>query len=165
MLSKIFLGISLVLAMYLITSELNPSWSLFKNPSVSTLSLKSPLDKKSQKILSQTCALFQEELKKNGLELKFQRVVIQARDERIQNLPFLKELYGCFSIEKMATQYLEIEAFTSDFQGQISDDLQLQVSTYDFATQNKLTEFGFVYNLPSNPDVAHGDEGSISLKQ
>jgi hypothetical protein len=165
MLSRIFLGVSLILAAYWIASELNPSWSPFNNPSVSIHSLNSPLDKKSQKVLSQTCALFQEELKKNGLEPKFQRVVIHARDERIQNLPFLKGLYGCFPIEKLATQYLEIEAFTSDFQGHMSDDLQLQVSVYDFVTQNKLTEFGFVYHLPSNPDIANGEDGAISLKQ
>ena len=105
------------------------------------------------------------ELKKNKLSNKFQKVIIQARDERLNNVRFLKELYGCFTVDKMGSLFLEIEAFTSDFNGQLSDDLQLQVSVYDFVTQNKLTEFGFVYHLPAEPgEKETAQEGSVTLK-
>jgi len=161
---KILVIISLLLAFYVSISELWPEIISFSSHSSYSPKAESQLDQKSQITLSKTCQLFHHEFKNSGFDTKFQKVVIQARDERIQNHPFLKELYSCFHIEKMASQYLEIEAFTSDFEGQLSDDLQLQVSVFDFVTQNKLTEFGFVYQLVAN-EPQDSEASSILLKQ
>jgi len=165
MILRILIGFVFIAAAYFIAYEAQPVLNLVNLAKKELRKYSSQLDQRSQETLSKTCELFYSELKKNDLKTSFQKVSIQARDERIQNLAFLKELYGCFRIHKSGTLFIEIEAFTSDYEDQKNHDLQLQVSVYDFVSQNKLTEFGFVYNLPSANSNSSIESGPITFKE
>lgn len=93
------------------------------------------------------CQQIEAEFEQSGLSWHFHTVLINARDERLKELTFLKELYTCFEQDEMGTLILEIEAFTSDFAQEKGSDLQLQFSVFDYVSQNKLSEFGFVFEL------------------
>ncbi len=102
----------------------------------------------SQNLNHKACQQLTQELIKAGHSLEFHSVKIAIRDAHlIQKGLTEKELKNCFTTSKMGTINLDIEAFNSDTEKNRGQDLQMQVSVFDYHSQNKIDEISFFFDL------------------
>ena len=96
-----------------------------------------------QKVLFSECEAARQKLKEQQVPLKFSSIEFKVRDKRLEEDPILNDLKKCFATSEKSPVQLEIELFSSDWNQQSSNDLQVQMSIFDTKTKNKIAEYGF----------------------
>ena len=100
-----------------------------------------------QKSLYGGCESARQSLIKQGVSPTYSKVEFRVRDERLQKEKALQDLEKCFTISENAADSLEVEVFSSDYENEISPDLQIQISAFDNQSRNKIAEAGFRMDL------------------
>ena len=96
-----------------------------------------------QKVLFSECQAARQKLKEQQVPLQFSAIEFKVRDLRLEQDPILTDIKKCFSISDKSPVQLEIEVFSSDWNQQASNDLQVQMSAFENKTKNKIAEYGF----------------------
>lgn len=81
--------------------------------------------------LAQICEEMEDELKSAKITPLFKDVRLKYHEKRLQNDFMSESLRNCFRLSKTAKTDVEIEIFSSEFQGEARDQIQLQVSLFD----------------------------------
>jgi hypothetical protein len=120
----------------------------FQNQEAGGGFLKDSLKKNLLDTCEKIFTALREDLNQRNHKLSFQKIILNPRDQEIENLSFLNHLKACFPLDKMGIYNIEIEAFLSSQNDHLlNHKLHLQVSVYDFVTENKLSEQGFSFPL------------------
>lgn len=81
--------------------------------------------------LAQICEEMEDELRSAKITPLFKDVRLKYHEKRLQNDFMNESLKSCFRVSKAANTEMEIEIFSSDFQGEARDQIQLQISLFD----------------------------------
>lgn len=81
---------------------------------------------------------------------KFAKVQFKFHEEKHNSMLFSEMIRGCFKNDTASKVNLEVDVFSSNFAGRASDQIQVQVSAFDFKSKNKIFETGMHFEL-SNP--------------
>ena len=112
-------------------------------PDDSQLKIQSLFLNDEQKALFKECEKVRQKLRSQGVSSQFQVVVFKVRDQRLQTDPIINDLKKCFPIKPKSENELEVEVFSSDYEHEISSDLQVQLSVINLKSHNKVTELAF----------------------
>ncbi|MBX3018913.1 MAG: hypothetical protein KF767_13585 [Bdellovibrionaceae bacterium] len=94
--------------------------------------------------VEQVCQEMVGELEAENIAPAFGKISIKYREKRLQTDLLKALISSCFDKKENAPASLEIEVFSSEFEGEgeARNQIQLQVSVFDQATSNKIFEVG-----------------------
>ncbi len=93
------------------------------------------------------CKDMQKKLETQKLGNKFAQVNFKFHEEKHKEMLFSEMIRSCFSNAQDSNTNLEVDVFSSNFAGRASDQIQIQVSAFDFKSKNKIFETGMHFDL------------------
>lgn len=108
------------------------------------------IDKTAQvlrKEIDDLCKEMQAKFASQKLSSKFAKVNFKFHEEQHKEMLFSEMVKGCFKKDSDSKINLEVDVFSSNFAGRASDQIQIQVSAFDFNSKNKIFETGMHFEL------------------
>lgn len=105
-----------------------------------------------RKEIDGVCKSLTEKLVSQKLSTRAAAVNFNFHEKKHGEMLFSQMIRGCFAEDKKADFKVEIDVFSSEFAGRAQDQIQLQVSAFDFKSNNKIFETGIQFEL-SVPQV------------
>lgn len=105
-----------------------------------------------RKEIDGVCKILKEKLVSQKLSTRAAVVNFNFHEKKHGEMLFSQMIRGCFAEDKEADFKVEIDVFSSEFAGRAQDQIQLQVSAFDFKSNNKIFETGIQFEL-SVPQV------------
>lgn len=109
-----------------------------------------------RKEIDGVCKSLTEKLVSQKLSNRAAAVSFNFHEKKHGEMLFSQMIRGCFTEDKKAGFKVEIDVFSSEFAGRAQDQIQLQVSAFDFKSNNKIFETGIQFEL-SVPQVTQSE--------
>lgn len=106
---------------------------------------KSPVELRKE--IDVLCKDMQKKFEIQKMGPKFAKVNFKFHEEQHKEMVFSEMVKGCFKKDSDSKVNLEVDVFSSNFAGRASDQIQIQVSAFDFKSKNKIFETGMHFEL------------------
>lgn len=100
-----------------------------------------------RKEIDGVCKSLTEKLVSQKLSNRAAAISFNFHEKKHGEMLFSQMIRGCFAEDKKAGFKVEIDVFSSEFAGRAQDQIQLQVSAFDFKSNNKIFETGIQFEL------------------
>jgi hypothetical protein len=93
------------------------------------------------------CTRLIEKLNQANLPDRFVEISFNFYEKSLKDNPVFDDLKYCFFEDPKSKFKIELDVFSSSFGGRGADQVQIQVSAFEYSSSNKVFETGFQFHL------------------